>query len=470
MKTYNNFYIKEEQSFKKINLNNSSTNGFYKETIPKPNKVFSKVTKLVNHRNIISIKQSSVNKKEKNIKVNKSNYLQTTYKKENNKLKKFRKRNRFKDENFYESTFSLKKQYNKSISPNNRNNFNINKKKLNSSNKKEFVKIILSEPPIKYQMKNLSNKTRSISIKKKESQNLETDDYIFNNSINCNTKTISEKDNNMSSKFKVAQEKWKKNYFASFIQKIFRGYYFRKIFQKKFQNKSYNNIYIKKIPKYENYLHKIKIKNVTLNNIKKKNKRNYIFDRTFKKDNISGDDIKKRYFYSNTCYNSTNRGAIYSSRDYSSKRIPKIKEIIITKRKNSPIVNINLNNCYYANYIFKNNNNYNIYNSNINNQNDKRNITYMKTESSQKYWRKINSSINLKKKWNHWIEVINKNKIIISLIKLKKIRTYIEKNKDIKSDDTYNTTNSLSEEKRFIHMRKNAKLFCINKVKKKENY
>ena len=92
----------------------------------------------------------------------------------------------------------------------------------------------------------------------------------------------------------------------------------------------------------------------------------------------------------------------------------------------------------------------------------------MKTESSQKYWRKINSSINLKKKWNHWIEVINK--IIISLIKLKKIKTYIEKNKDIKSDETFNTTNSLSEEKRFIHMRKNAKLFCINKVKKKENY
>jgi hypothetical protein len=137
-------------------------------------------------------------------------------------------------------------------------------------------------------------------------------------------------------------------------------------------------------------LYKIKIKNLALNNIKKKNKRNYFVDRTFKKDNVSGDDIKKGYFYSNTCFNSTNRGAIYSRRDYSSKRIPKIKEIIISKRKNSPIVNINLNNCYYSNYIFKNNNNYNIYNSNINNQNSKRNITYMKNDCSQKYWRKIN--------------------------------------------------------------------------------
>ena len=444
-------------------MNNSSTNDFNKETIKKHNKA-SKVTKLISHRNIISIKNSSINKKEKNIKVNKSNYLQTTYKKENNKLKKFKERNRFRDENFYENAFSLKKQFNKSISPNNRNNFNIKNKKSVSSNKKEFVKIILSEPPIKYQMNNLSNNTINISINKKANQNIEADDFVFNNSINCNcnTKTILEKDNNMSSKFKIAQEKWKKNYFASFIQKIFRGYYFRKIFQKKFQNKSNNNIYIKKIPKYENFL--------TLNKNRKKNTSNYIFDKTIKKENIGRDDIQKGYFYSNTCYNSTNRGTIYTSRDYSSKRIPKIKEIIITKRKNSPIVNINLNNCFYSNYIFKNNNNYNIYNSNINNQNEKRNITYMKNNSSQKYWRKINLSINLKKKWNHWIEVMNKKKIIIALIKLRKNRTNIEKNKDIKSEDTYNTTNLLSEEKKFIHFGKNAKLLCINKLKKKENY
>ena len=94
----------------------------------------------------------------------------------------------------------------------------------------------------------------------------------------------------------------------------------------------------------------------------------------------------------------------------------------------------------------------------------------MKNNSSQKYWRKINLSINLKKKWNHWIEVMNKKKIIIALIKLRKNRTNIEKNKYIKSEDTYNTTNLLSEEKKFIHFGKNAKLFCINKLKKKENY
>ena len=469
MKTYYNFYIKKEQSFIKKKLNNPTTNGSYKDSTQISNKD-SKVAKPINHKNITSKKKSaSVNKNEKNIKVNKSNYLQTSYK-ENNKLKMFKTRNRFKDENLYDNTYSLKKQFNKSISPNNRNNFNKKNKKLDNSNQKEFVKIILSEPPIKYPMINLNNNTRNISIKKKVIQNIETDDFAFNNSINLNSKRISEKDNNMSSKFKVAQEKWKKNYFASFIQKIFRGYYFRKIFQKKFKNKSNNNsIYIKKIPKYENSLNKIKFKNLTLDNMKK-NKRNYIFDKRNKKDNISRDNIKKGYFYSNTCFNSTNRGAIYSRRDYSSKRAPKIKEIIITKRKNSPIVNINLNNCFYSNYIFKNNNSYNIYNNNINCQNDKRNITYMKNDSSQKYWRKINSSINLKKRWNHWIEVINRNKIIISLIELKKIRTNFEKNKDIKRDDTFNTTNSLSEEKRFIHLGKNAKLYNVNKLKKKENY
>ena len=469
MKTYSNYFINKEQSFIQIKLNNSSTNGVYKEIIQKPNRV-SKLAKLVNHKNIISMRKSSVDKKEKNIKVNKSNYLQTAYKKENSKLKKFKSRNRFKDDNLYDNTFSLKKHLNKSISPNYRSNFNINKKKLISSNKKEFVKIIISEPPIKYKMNNLSNNNRNISIKKKVNKNIEIDDFNFNNFINFSTRKISERDNNMSSKFKVAQEKWKKNYFASFIQKIFRGYYFRKIFQKKFHNKSNNNIYIKKMPKYENSLNKIKIKNLILNNIKKKKACNYIFDRINKKDNISEDGIKKGYFYSSTCYKSTNRATIYCNRDYSSsKRIPKIKEIVITKRKHSPIVNINLNNCFYSNYIFKNNNNYNIYNSNIINQNDIRTITNMKNDSSKKYWRKINSSINLKKKWNHWIEIINKYKIIISLIKLKKTRINTDKNKEIKSDDTYNTTNSLSEEKRFINFGKNAKLYCINKVKKKES-
>ena len=317
-----------------------------------------------------------------------------------------------------------------------------------SKEKKEFNKIFLVEPPkIKstHKEKKQSNSNANhIEIKSKRpikkfsfikkrnvTLNLVKTTYNTvekeNKNININIDT----DKTISTKFIKAQEKWKKNYFATVIQKIFRGYLFRNVKLRKNVLKSNLNVYIKKMPKDRSLCkHNNKIKNrKTLFNIKNDNRLTHFYTDTFpekiKDDlNLSNNKTIKRY--------------------NSPKRNPKIKEIIIKKNKNYPVVNLNLNNYFYPKYF----NDYNNYCYDLNNT-----LSIKYNYNKEKYWLKIKLYNKLREMIRHWMEISFKNKIIQFILKTRKTNMNNDNAKDIKSIDTYNTTYSLIEEKK-------NKLFC----------
>jgi hypothetical protein len=197
----------------------------------------------------------------------------------------------------------------------------------------------------------------------------------------------------MSSKFIQAKEKWTKNYFATVIQKIFRGYIFRSNFLNKANSKNKFNIYIKKMPKDKSYLTKfIKIKNSDFLDVSKQHNRSYI--------NKKNDKI--------------GLGASFT-KTVNSKQYNKIKEIVIKKKKNCPIVNLNMNNYFMPNYICQYNNC--TYNSNYNNEIL---LTYNNNTNSLKYYKKSMLNSIFKKIWKHWTEIAIKSKILSSIVELKK--------------------------------------------------
>ena len=433
------------------NSNSSKKNN--KNTRKKIDLEFPKIPKYIQKNKTplkkLVLRNSKINKNnEISIKVNKSNYLVSNKKEksEQSLIKKMLKSNMNKKMKCGE--LSNNKHRNKKIeeSPNKK----INKTAVKN---KEFNKIFLlnslneikitKKKSFKINIKNINKVLiKNKSTEKKTSRNKKiirdkniSDESNLNNLINFNkTERTFEKDSKflISSKFIKAQEKWKRNYFATIIQKIYKGYIFRKIFMKNMKNKLQLHIYIKKIPKYKSFYNKnIKLKNKNIDKIEKSNK---LINQT-----------NEEYFY---------------NRNYSTKQFKKIKEIIIKKRNNSPLINLNLNNCCLYGY----NNNYINYNR-IMTENDIKSTTFRNNNNRIKYWENIKVLIKLKKCLNHWDEITLKNKIIKFFIK---IRKNLNKNKDInnnlKGDETYNTTNSFSDEKKnIINFSKNTKLFYFKK-------
>ena len=168
----------------------------------------------------------------------------------------------------------------KKISLNNYADYNTRMSASNMSNKKTKKKVVSKLN--KNKVKNL----QSLKIPKSDKK-----DSLKNNLLNSYRESVNNKDglnqiieelksenknydynnNGLSKKFIEAQNIWRKNYFATVIQKLYRGYYFRKNFNKSNRNtnstsnlstNSKNNknsninsvIYVKKKAKYNNYL------------------------------------------------------------------------------------------------------------------------------------------------------------------------------------------------------------------------
>ena len=325
-----------------------------------------------------------------------------------------------------------------------------------SKEKKEFNKIFLVEPPkIKSthkEKKQSNSNTNHIEIKKnrpvkkfsfikKRNDTLSLVKTTYNTIEKENKNINIDTDKTISTKFIKAQEKWKKNYFATVIQKIFRGYLFRNITLRKNVLKSNLNVYVKKMPKDRSLCkHNNKIKNrTTLFNIKNDNRLTHFYTDTFT-EKIK-DDLKSL----------SNNKTI--KRYNSPKRDLKIKEIIIKKKKNYPIVNLNLNNYFYPKYFYD----YNNYCYDLNNT-----LSIKYNYNKEKYWLKIKLYNKLREMIKHWMEISFKNKIIQSILKTRKTNMNNDNAKDIKSDDTYNTTYSLIEEKKINYFGNNF----IEKIKK----
>ena len=333
------------------------------------------------------------------------------------------------------------------------NNQNLN---LKTPRFKEFNKIILTESSIhssvKKEKRDFSNKKNNLeNIKKKLYEKIFYQKTKIKDKININKKEELPNNKNknkniyvnvkMSIKFRKAQEKWKKDYLASVIQKVFRGYIYRKKFYEKLFIKNNLNIYIKKRIKDKNTCDKFrKIKNITLRNYKKENNHN---------DNYLN-RTTRNYINKKDLINTSNKNN--KTRDNSFKN-NKIKEIIIKPKKKYPIVKLNLNNNLFINNLYDNNFPYNNYNNIlfINKDND----------NASKYFRRINLLIKIRKLLKYWLDFSMKKKIIIYFIETKKNHLNKDMIKDIKSDDTYNSTNSFIEEKKIIKVEKNTKLYNL---------
>ena len=223
---------------------------------------------------------------------------------------------------------------------------------------------------------NSNNKEKSISYFYSTIHKL--NHIIINNSINGNT--YQNKENNIIRFFRPSniinqyniestKNKIKKNLFANKnhkelnktevkyskrnYPKIFRGYIFRINFLNKMSLKNRDNIYIKKIPKYKAYQTKFikMINSEILETQKKYNKNNIFMKKSFNEYSKRNDKYEIR---------------TYMNKKPNSKKFNKIKEIIITKKKDCPIVSLNMNNIFLPNYICQYNNC--TYNSNYNNE------------------------------------------------------------------------------------------------------
>ena len=380
-KTSNNFYNNYSNNLTIPNKeNNYSKDNIHKKKIALN---FPKVKK-----NILTIKKNQLLRNTifrnntydiNEIKVNQSNTL-NIYKKEKSleplmkKITKTKTKKKFKYNDSFK-TFKREEKINYLNTSPNRNNFDnvtIRPKEINKISlfNKLNETTLFKKKNYKINYKN-SNKNiiKTRSSDKKFPKNaryirakITTLDLDNQNSINFNkTERNILKNNTLmeSTKFIRAQEKWKRNYFVTEIQRVFRGYLFRKLFFKMFNAKKNYKIYIKKLPKCLISLNKTNISKTNKLLIKKE-KPKYIFHNLNAKD------------FNNTL-------------NYSNRQAQTIREIIIKKRKNSPIINLNLNNCLFNGY----NNNYNIYN-NIINRNDLGSMTCRNLNNREKFLENLN--------------------------------------------------------------------------------
>lgn len=321
---------------------------------------------------------------------------------------------------------------------------------------KEFNEVIFNESLINSSVK---KERRELSNKKNNLENSKRRLYknIFNQKnrniiiLNKNEDLQDNKKKNiyvnlrMSSKFRKAQEKWKKDYLASVIQKVFRGYIFRKMLNENVLFKTNLNIYTKKKIKDKNICNKLrKLKNYnTLSSFKKDNEQNTTYLNRTTRSNLFQKDL----------INLSNTNINYKTRD-NSINSHKIKEILIKSKKKAPIIKINLNNNLLINNLYDNNFHSNNFNNSVL-------MTKINNDSVYKYFRRINVLIKLRKILKYWLEFSIKKRIIISIIKTKSNHVNKYNIKDIKSEDTYNSTCSFSEEKKIIKVEKSTKLYNI---------
>lgn len=177
-------------------------------------------------------------------------------------------------------------------------------KLINKNRTKKEIPKVPKELYDNFKYLTISEKTKNsnqirIRVKEKSKKS------ICTISTNTSDLTINKKfnkieDNITIKKFKIAQDKWKNDYFAKIIQKIFRGYYFRKNFEK---NKNCQILYHKK--KIHNSFKSKKL-NINSNIINKNNFYNInnnepaiktIFIESFHKTNYINNDPKKKYKY-----------------------------------------------------------------------------------------------------------------------------------------------------------------------------
>jgi hypothetical protein len=151
-----------------------------------------------------------------------------------------------------------------------------------------------------------------------------------------NSNKINKDNNGLTKKFIEAQNNWRKNYFAIVIQKIYRGYHFRK---------NYKIFFID----LDNSLH------IKTSNLKKNNKNENANTAVY---------IKKKIKYNHHSYNTSSHNKEYptdvNNRFNRDNKVPhEIKEIVISMKSNKQ--RLNDNNLYLNNYMYfnmKNNMNY----------------------------------------------------------------------------------------------------------------
>ena len=325
---------------------------------------------------------------------------------------------------------SCKDNYTKTSIDFNTNNYNtksntikknkINQKIKNNSSKKSLYVVPACIKQNKYKNKSINKDNKNNSCTNQKNINVSSNNNNItinkNNTININNYLSSKNTSNdncrysamvnndiLSEKYLNAQTKFRKNYFAAIIQKIYRGYLFRKNFMKlskrksiiidlgenKNKNKTYNNNQFKKSISSD-----IKPKKVY---IKKKVTDTCLYNKKIKNIFISSPKITHKI----NCIEEMNINICPSPK--------KIEEIIISRKKSNLL---SPRNRYLmktkSNFINNNENKFAIYNS------DRR-----VSKNYERYY--LFDAINF------WKEKVNKRKIMEKLIeKYKNIRNPIK--------------------------------------------
>ena len=225
------------------------------------------------------------------------------------------------------------KDLNKSDIKNSKNN-----QKENKYNKRNIINSYLN-----YNTKQNANKDAKIKkitkIPKNVNNNLtkhkrDNSDKGGLNKIIEELKIKNKNNNGLTKKFINAQNNWRKNYFATVIQKIYRGYFLRKSnYREKYSNKNMRAVYIKK---------KAKDNNIFGNNLHHRK------CPTEENLNFICQDINKKY------------------NDKINQSPPKIKEIVIVRNIKKDInPQFQFSNLYLNNYIYNYNDTFNQANYNI---------------------------------------------------------------------------------------------------------
>ena len=368
-------------------LGNINTNRSYNKTklIKKNKKVkFSIPINIKNNKSNYTIINNNNRFNNKNNNKNNDTIISTNINSHNitTNLKKNIIHRHTKSSFIQKSNLLLNNKVTKDISMTNLNNNLINNEfhDINASHKKKFSLNNFSNNETRYSMNSMNNfinkkmtnkalnkscnnnnkikKSKNIQMQTKSKKNL-TNKQIYHPPLNIkdglvkiieeiNTDKNSHDNNNgFSKKFIEAQNNWRKNYFAIVIQKIYRGYFFRK---------NYKNIPI--------LIHA----STSRKNKKNENVNNVIY-------------IKKKIKDNNHYYNSATHHKEYPTEENNYKVPHKIKEIVISMKINKP--SLNEDNIYNNNYMFLNMNN---------------NVYYSKTKNAFKKWKEYSNKISIIKK------------------------------------------------------------------------
>jgi len=256
--------------------------------------------------------------------------------------------------NFIDNNKKLSVNKNNKI--NNINNYNTKSNYIKNDNNNNINRVNKLNKITKYKK---SFKSDLIKHKREYSDKGSLVKIIDELKLNINNNSDSDNNNGLTKKFIIAQNNWRMNYFATVIQKIYRGYCIRKKdYKKKFNINNINQVYIRKKAKDSNHIMGTAVhrKCPTEENL------NFICQNITKKNN---DNINNP---------------------------PKIKEIVIMRNIKKDKNNyLNYSNAYFNNYIGS-------YNKSFYNQMNYNNIIYI-----------------IKKIFDKWKEYSDKKKILYNL-------------------------------------------------------